>query len=320
MHTQIPGGLAPPACARYNDPMTSTVPSKIGLIAGRGRYPIYLVEALKQQGVGVYCLGIVNHADPILQSMCDAWAPLGLGRLQTAFRFFRKHGLTHGTMAGGINRRLLLEPMLIWKQLPDWYTLRTFAPMFLTRRKDCNADTLLGAVVDAFAQNEIQLLPATDLIPDLLMKRQKLTRRGPTTAEWKDICYAWKLARELGRLDIGQCVCASGLAVLALEAMEGTDACIRRAGSLCPGKGFVAVKIAKPQQDMRFDVPTFGLVTLQAMQESGARVLAIEADKTIFIDRQDVVDFANLHDICVVSIHEDDTAQDHSPFAEYPDA
>jgi len=300
--------------------MTSTVPSKIGLIAGRGRYPIYLVEALKQQGVGVYCLGIVNHADPILQSMCDAWAPLGLGRLQTAFRFFRKHGLTHGTMAGGINRRLLLEPMLIWKQLPDWYTLRTFAPMFLTRRKDCNADTLLGTVVDAFAQNEIQLLPATDLIPDLLMKRQKLTRRGPTAAEWKDICYAWKLARELGRLDIGQCVCASGLAVLALEAMEGTDACIRRAGSLCPGKGFVAVKIAKPQQDMRFDVPTFGLVTLQAMQESGARVLAIEADKTIFIDRQDVVDFANLHDICVVSVHEDDTAQDHSPFAEYPDA
>jgi len=299
--------------------MTFTVPSKIGLIAGRGRYPIYLVEALKQQGVDVYCLGIVNHADPILQSMCDAWAPLGLGRLQTAFRFFRRHGLTLGTMAGGINRRLLLDPMLLWKQLPDWYTFRTFAPMFLTRRKDCNADTLLGAVVDAFAQNGIQLLPATDLIPDLLMKRQKLTRRGPTAAEWKDICYAWKLARELGRLDIGQCVCASGLAVLALEAMEGTDACIRRAGSLCPGKGFVAVKIAKPQQDMRFDVPTFGLVTLQAMQESGARVLAIEADKTIFIDRQDVVDFANLHDICVVSIYEDDTAQEKSPFAEYPD-
>jgi hypothetical protein len=101
--------------------------------------------------------------------------------------------------------------------------------------------------------------------------------------------------------------------------MEGTDACIRRAGSLCPGKGFAVVKIAKPQQDMRFDVPTFGLVTLQAMQESGARVLAIEADKTIFIDRQDVVDFANLHDICVVSITEDDTFQEKSPFAEYPD-
>ena len=299
--------------------MMSAVPSKIGLIAGKGRYPIYLAEALKQQGIGVYCLGIINHADPVLRSMCDEWSPLGLGRLNTAFRFFHRHGLTHGTMAGGINRRLLLDPMLIWSQLPDWYTFRTFAPMFLMRRKDSNADTLLGAVVHAFEQNGLKLLPATDIIPELLMKRQKLTRRGPTAAEWKDICYAWKLAKELGRLDIGQSVCASGLAVLAVEAMEGTDACIRRAGSLWPGKGFAVVKVAKPQQDMRFDVPTFGLLTLQAMYESGARVLAIEADKTIFIDRQDVVDFANQHNICIVSITGDDSVSETSPFAEYPD-
>jgi len=297
--------------------MFSEVPIKIGLIAGRGRYPIYLAEALKQQGIGVYCLGIDSHADPVLQSMCDVWAPLGLGRLQTAFRFFRRHGLTHGTLAGGINRRLLLDPWLIWKQLPDWYTFRTFAPMFLTRQKDSAADTLLGAVVDAFDKNGFKLLPATDFIPDLLMKRQKLTRRGPTAAEWKDICYAWKIAKEMGRLDIGQSVCASGLAILAVEAMEGTDACIRRAGSLWPGKGFTVVKVAKPQQDMRFDVPTFGLLTLQAMYESGARVLAIEADKTIFIDRQDVVDFANRHNICIVSITGDDSASETSPFAEY---
>jgi len=310
-------GLALHPMKRYNGRMT--VPSKVGLIAGRGRYPIYLAEALKQQGIGVYCLGIINHADPILQSMCDAWQPLGLGRLQTAFRFFRRHGLTHCTMAGGVNYRLMLDPWLIWRQLPDWYTFRTFAPMFLTRRKDCKSDTLLGAAANAFTKNGFQLLPATDLIPDLLMKRQKLTRRGPTAAEWKDICFAWNISKALGRLDVGQCVCVSGLAVLALEAMEGTDACIRRAGSLCPGKGFTVVKLAKPQQDMRFDVPAFGLLTIQAMQESGARVLAIEADKTIFIDRQDVVDFANRHNLCIVSIHEDDSVQEKSPFAEYPD-
>jgi DUF1009 family protein len=299
--------------------MTLTVPQKVGLIAGKGRYPIYLAEALKQQGIGVFCLGIVNHADPVLESMCDAWQPLGLGRLQTAFRFFRKHGLTYGTMAGGVNRRSLLDPMLIWKQFPDWFTFKTFAPMFLTRRKDANADTLLGAVVDAFAQKGFQLLPATDLIPDLLMQRQKLTRRGPTAAEWKDVCFAWQRAKELGRLDIGQSVCASGLAVLAVEAMEGTDACIRRAGSLWPGKGFVVVKVAKPQQDMRFDVPAFGLLTIQSMQESGARVLAIEAGKTIFFDRREVVDFANRHNICIISIHGDDSVQEASPFAEFPD-
>ena len=299
--------------------MVLPVPSKVGLIAGWGRYPIYLAEALKQQGVGVYCLGIVNHADPKLRSLCDEWAPLGLGRLQTAFRFFRQHGLTHGTMAGKINKTLLLDPLLIWRQLPDWYTVKTFAPMFLTRRKDCKDDTLLKTVVNAFAQNEIQLLPATGLIPDLLVKRQKLTRRGPTAAEWKDICFGWKLAKEIGRLDVGQSVCVSGQAALAVEAIEGTDECIRRAGSLCPGKSFAVVKVAKPQQDMRFDVPTFGLLTLQTMYESGARALAIEADKTIFIDRQDVMEFANLHNICIVSIREDDSMQGKSPFAEYPD-
>jgi len=299
--------------------MMSVVPTRVGLIAGGGRYPVYLAEALKQQGIGVYCLEIIGDAPTGLQTLCDEWSSLGLGRLQTAFRFFRKHNLVYGTMAGEINRKLLLDPMLFWKQLPDWYTLKTFAPMFLTRRKDCNTDTLLGTVVHAFAQNGFQLLPATDLIPELLMKRQKLTRRGPNAAEWQDVCFAWNLAKELGRLNIGQCVCASGQAVLAVEAIEGTDACIRRAGSLCQGKGFSVVKVAKPGQDMRFHVPTFGLLTIQAMYESGARVLAIEADKTIFIDRQDVVDFANRHNLCVISIDSNDSVREASPFAEYPD-
>ncbi|MDR0521587.1 MAG: UDP-2,3-diacylglucosamine diphosphatase LpxI [Planctomycetaceae bacterium] len=299
--------------------MSGTLPSRIGLIAGWGRYPIYLAEALKQRGAAVYCLGIVNHADPKLKTLCDDYCPLGLGKLQTAFRFFRQHGLTCGTMAGKINKKLLLEPMLLWRQLPDWYTLRTFAPMFITGKKNSTDDTLLGAVVNAFAKNGFRLLPGTDLIPDLLVKRQKLTRRGPTSAEWKDICFGWKLAKEMGRLDIGQSVCVSGQTALAVEAIEGTDECIRRAGSLCPGKGFTVVKVAKPQQDMRFDVPTFGLFTLQTMHESGARVLAVEANRTIFIDRQDVADFADQYNICIVSIHEDDSDRGKSPFAEFPD-
>lgn len=294
------------------------IPERVGLIAGWGRYPIYLAEALKNQGTKVFCLGIVNHSDPKLKDICDEWAPLGLGRLQTAFRFFKKHGLTEGSMAGKINKKLLLDPFLVWKQLPDFYTIKTFFPMFMTRNKDCKDDTLLFAVVQAFAQNDINLLPGTDLVPELLVKRQKLTRRGPTAAEWKDICFGWPMAKELGRLDIGQSVCVRNQAVLAVEAIEGTDECIRRAGALSPAKGFTVVKVAKPQQDMRFDVPTFGLLTLQTMYESGARVLAIEADKTIFIDRQDVVDFANLHNIVIVAVEETDTDREKSPFPEFP--
>ncbi|MDR3182739.1 MAG: UDP-2,3-diacylglucosamine diphosphatase LpxI [Planctomycetaceae bacterium] len=298
--------------------MNSDEEKKVVLIAGWGRYPIYLAEALKNEGFAVYCLGVVNHADPKLKTLCDVYAPLGLGRLKNAFRFFRRYGLTQGTMAGKINKKLLLDPLLMWRQLPDFYTARLFAPMFLTRRKDCKDDTLLGTIVRAFGEQGFELLPGTDFIPDLLVKRQKLTRRGPNAAEWKDICFGWKLAKELGRLDIGQSVCVCGQAALAVEAIEGTDECIRRAGALCPGKGFTVVKAAKPQQDMRFDVPTFGLLTLQTMYESGARVLAIEADRTIFIDRRDVVDFANLHNMVIVSIHETDSVKDNAPFAEYP--
>jgi DUF1009 family protein len=190
--------------------------------------------------------------------------------------------------------------------------------MFLTRKKDCKDDTLLSTVVNAFGENGIQLLPGTNFAPDLLVKRQKLTRRGPNAAEWKDICFGWQLAKEMGRLDVGQSVCVRNQAVLAVEAIEGTDECIRRAGSLSPAKSFVVVKVAKPQQDMRFDVPTFGLLTLQTMYESGARALAIEADRTIFIDKQDVVDFANQHNIVIVSIHAEDIRREKSPFAEFP--
>lgn len=300
------------------NPLDSNVPERVGLIAGWGRYPIYLAEALKQQGTKVYCMGIVNHSDPRLKEICDDWIPLGLGRLQTAFQYFRKHSLDVGTMAGKINKKLLLDPLLIWRQLPDIYTLRTFVPMFITKKKDCKDDTLLLTIVHAFGNNGIDLLPGTDLVPELLVKRQKLTRRGPSAAEWKDICFGWPMAKELGRLDIGQSVCVRNQAVLAVEAIEGTDECIRRAGSLSPAKGFTVVKVAKPQQDMRFDVPTFGLLTLQTMYESGARVLAIEADRTIFIDRQDVVDFANLHNIVIVSVTEDDCSREKSPFPEFP--
>ena len=295
----------------------TVIPKKVGLVAGWGRYPIYLAKSLREQGTEVFGAGIVNHYDAAFPEQCADFMPIGLGRLKTFFRFFRRHHLTEATMAGKINKKLLLDPLLVWQQLPDFYTLRTFFPMFFSRKKDCKDDTLLTTVVDAFAEHGIKMLPGTDLVPELLVKRQKLTRRGPTTAEWKDICFGWPIAKEIGRMDIGQSVCVRNQAVLAVEAIEGTDECVRRAGALSQARGFVVVKVAKPQQDMRFDVPTFGLMTMQTMYESGARVLAVDANKTIFIDRQDVVDFANLHNIAIVSMIEEDILREKSPFAEF---
>lgn len=287
---------------------------RIGLIAGWGRYPLYLAKNLKQSGYRVFAMGIINHADPGLADLCDEYKSIGLGRMNTALKFFRKHGVTHATMAGKVEKKLLFHPWFIWRQLPDTKVIRTFFPMFFTGKKDCKDDTLLLAVVDMFARHGITFLPGTDFAPELLVKRQKLTRLGPTSTQWKDIRFAWGIAKEMGRLDIGQSVCAKNQAILAVEAIEGTDECIRRAGSLCPSGGFTIVKVSKPQQDMRFDVPTFGMQTMQTMLESGARVLAIEAGKTIFIDKQDVIDFADMHKFAIVSISEEDTASENSPF------
>ncbi|MCL4194439.1 MAG: UDP-2,3-diacylglucosamine diphosphatase LpxI, partial [Thermoguttaceae bacterium] len=172
------------------------------------------------------------------------------------------------------------------------------------KRKDCKDDTLLAAVVDLFRSAGIRLGPATDYAPELLATRGQITRRGPTPAQLADIEFGWRVAKELGRLDIGQSVAVKNRAVLALEAVEGTDECIRRAGGLCRAGEFTVVKVAKPQQDMRFDVPTVGLRTLQTLVESGGRVLAIEAAKTILLDEPELIDFADRHRLVVMAMED----------------
>ena len=138
-------------------------------------------------------------------------------------------------------------------------------PTSWTRKKDCRDDSLLTAIVEEFAAEGIRFAPATDYAPELLVTEGQLTRRGPTAWQQKDIEFGWKIAKEMGRLDIGQSVAVKDQAVLAVEAVEGTDECIRRAGTLCRAGGFTVVKVAKPQQDMRFDVPTIGLGTLETL-------------------------------------------------------
>ena len=167
-----------------------------------------------------------------------------------------------------------------------------FIPHFLTRRKDCKDDTLLGAIVAEFAAEGIRFAPAHRLrARNCWWAQGQLTRRGPSAWQWKDIRFGWQMAKEMGRLDVGQSVAVSDQAVLAVEAVEGTDECIRRAGALCRAGGFTVVKVAKPQQDMRFDVPTVGLQTLETLAAAGGRVLAIEAGRTILLDGPAVIDF-----------------------------
>ncbi len=277
---------------------------RIGLLAGWGRYPIVVAQHLRAQGYRTYCLGLWDHADPCLQQLCDGFRWVGLGRLGAAIRFFKRNAVCDATMAGKFHKMQLFQPWAWIRHLPDMKTIRAFIPHFLTRQKDCKDDSLLGTLVNTFAADGIRFAPATDYAPGLLVGHGQLTRQAPSAWLWKDIAFGWQLAKEMGRLDIGQSVAVKDQAVLAVEAVEGTDQCIRRAGSLCRAGGFTVVKVAKPQQDMRFDVPTIGLGTLQTMVESGARALAIEAGRTILLDQAEVLAYANQHKLTLVALQD----------------
>jgi DUF1009 family protein len=284
----------------------SPLAKRIGLLAGWGRFPIVVAENLRRQGYETYCLGVKGHADAALANVCTDFDWVGLGKLGRVVRYFRGHDVCDMVMAGKIHKFRLFQPGAWFKHLPDWPTMRGFYKHLLLRQKDQQDDTLLMGVVNVLSNGGLHVAAATDLVPELLVKFGCLTRRGPTPAERKDIEYGWKVAKELGRLDIGQSVAVKGQAAMAVEAIEGTDQCIERAGRLCTSGGFTVVKVAKPQQDMRFDVPTIGLGTLETMVRAGAKCLAVEADKTILLDQADVIRYADEHRLAIVALERAD--------------
>ena len=205
-------------------------------------------------------------------------------------------------MAGKIHKTKLFGRRALIRNLPDWRGLRTFWPHFVTRRRDNRDDSLLSAITGAFDAAGIRVCPATDFAPELLAAEGVLAGRPLSAAERSDVAFGWRLAKELGRLDIGQTVVVKNRAPLALEAIEGTDECIRRAGRLCGAGGLVVVKVAKPRQDLRFDMPTVGIGTLESLRAAGATVLAIEAGRTILVDRDALTAFATRSDLTIVSL------------------
>lgn len=279
----------------------------VGIIAGWGRFPLDVVRSLKAQGQTVIGVGAYDHADPELESMCDAFRWCGLGQIGTAISFFRKHGVREATMAGKIFKVKIFDKNRWLKYLPDWTTARI---MFrLIRGGKLKDDLILSSICDAFIRGGIRMVPATDFAPELLVKGGLLTKRKPTDTQWRDIDIGWSVAKEMGRLDVGQSVMVRDGAVLAIEAIEGTDAAIRRAGELCRGGGFTLVKVAKPNQDMRFDVPTIGVGTLETMVKSGGRVIAIEEGCTILLDEAEVLRFANQNGLVIVSLKHNEHGQ-----------
>lgn len=277
-------------------------PPTIGLIAAWGRYPIVVAQALKNSGYRVCCAAVRYHADPALKEICDSFQWVGAARIGQVVRLFRRHGVQTATMAGKIHKVELYRPLAWLRYTPDWTTIKTFYPHFISRTNDQRDDALLGAIVQAFAIRGIDLLPATNFAPELLVQPGLIAGKRLSPARQADVDFGWRIAKEMGRLDIGQSVCIKDRSVIAVEAVEGTDLCIRRAGTLCPKGGFTVVKVAKPQQDMRFDVPTIGQKTLESMVAAGATTLAVEAHRTILLDPSAFHGFANRHGLSVIAL------------------
>jgi DUF1009 family protein len=276
--------------------------NKIGLIAGWGNFPVRVAESLVAQGYEVTCVAVKGHANPVLKDICQSYREFGMGRMGSQVRFLRNAGVTRATMAGKIFKTVIFEPFFLLRHCPDLTFWRHFFPIFLTKTRDRKDDTLLTTVTELYASGGIMFAPATDFAPDLLVAEGVLTKRKPTDQQMKDIEFGWTMAREMGRLDVGQSVVVKNLAALAIEAIEGTDECIRRAGKLCKSGGFTVVKTAKPQQDMRFDVPTVGVGTIKSIHEGGGKVLAIEARRTIMIDQEDTIALANKLGVSIIAL------------------
>lgn len=286
-------------------PSPALVHEPVGLVAGWGRFPIVFAEKARAVGLPVVCVGLRDMASPELERLVDRFAWVRPAQLGKMIRTFRRAGVRRAVMAGKVHKAALLHKP--WKVISLWPDLRTVRAWIAHLRwRDNRDDSLLLSVIDAFAADGIRMESALALCPELLVNPGTLTRRGLSARERRDVAFGWELAREMGRLDIGQCVAVKERAVLAVEAIEGTDRAIARAGELCRAGGFVVVKVAKPHQDMRFDVPAVGASTIETMWRSGGRVLAIEAGRTIILDEAETVALADRYGLTIVALSDDE--------------
>jgi len=246
----------------------------LGLIAGNGRFPFLAAAGARRAGRRVVALAIREEASPELAAEVDEIHWLGLGQLGKAIAVLHDAGVREAVMAGQVKHRQIFSDVV-----PDLKLLGLLARLAFQ-----NTDSLIGAVADALAREGITLLPSVAFLEPELASAGAMTRRRPGAGERKDVAYGERVARTLAGLDLGQTAVVKDRAAVALEAMEGTDEVIRRAGRIA-GPGTTVVKVSKPRQDMRFDVPVVGPGTLAAMQEAGARVLALDAGKTLLIER-----------------------------------
>ncbi len=265
---------------------------KLGLIAGNGKFPLIFADQAKREGVSLVTIAHRGETLKAIEKVVDAVTWIYVGELGKIIRTFHEAGVKEAVMVGGIQKVKLFSSFR-----PD---LRGVA--FLARLKSREDDRLLRGVAKELEGEGIQILESTVFLSQIIPSEGVLTRRSPTPGQWEDVRLGFQIAKEVGRLGIGQSVVVKNRVVLAVEAVEGTDAAIRRGGDL--GKeGFVVVKVSKPQQDLRFDVPAVGVDTIRILHEFKGAVLAIEAGKTILLEKEELLQEAESRGIVVVAVN-----------------
>lgn len=265
--------------------------ARVGLIAGVGNLPVEFMRAATLGGHEVVVIAVVKDVAPELKEAA-AYYEISVAKSDTIIKTFKKEGVVDVTMLGKVTKEHLFKGL----SFPDFRTIKV-----LNRLRNKKDDTIMLAIVEELEKDGLQVADQTFYMKPLMPGPSNFTNRVPTKEEEEDIAFGFEVAKEMGRLDIGQTVVVKDKAVMAIEAIEGTDQCILRGGKLGRG-GATVVKTAKPNQDVRFDVPAVGLKTIQSMIESGCKVLAMEAHRTIFVERDAVVELANKEGIAICAV------------------
>ena len=268
---------------------------KIGLIAGSGQFPLIFSKAAREKGYAVYAAAYLKEADPALKDYVDSIEWIHLGQIKRLLKFFKQNNISEAVIIGAITKTRMFTDVR-----PDIKAISLIAAM-----RHTHDDGILSAFAGLLEKENIKIRSSTFLLPDLLALEGVWTKQKPNRSEKTDIELGWNLAKELGRFDIGQCVVVGGGSVLAVEAIDGTDETIKRGGRL--GKGTaVVVKVCKPNQDTRFDMPAVGAQTVETMYESGAKVLVVEAGKAVVFDKEEMISLADKYGISILAMNKKD--------------
>jgi len=277
-------------CAPLRMTITREIPQNLAIIAGNGVYPRLIGDAARKAGVKkIVAAAFTDETDPILEQHVDLLEWMRVGQLGRMLKFFRSQGIHHAIMAGQIS------PKNLFDLRPDLKAL-----LLLGKLKERNAESIFSAIADELAKVEVDLLPATTFLEDSLAKPGLIAGPKLSAREENDVELGWNVAKEIARLDIGQTIIIKNASAVAVEALEGTNETIRRGGALAR-EGAVMVKVAKANHDLRFDVPVVGVETVRVAAESRLRVIAVEAGKTLLLERDAVIALANASKMSVVA-------------------